>query len=85
MTDLERSLLDRLALCPDGETDALLVEQGLDFDLISRLLRQRLANAVPERAAGKPVEVNRVRITDAGRRALAEADKCPAPPPHSSR
>jgi hypothetical protein len=57
----------------DGSTDALLVAQGFDFDLIARLVRERLATATPERvfAGGMPVEVTRVRITDAGRRALA--------------
>jgi hypothetical protein len=51
-----------------------LVAHGFDFDLMSRLVRERLATATPERvyAGGKPVEVTRVRITDAGRRALAE-------------
>jgi hypothetical protein len=38
------------------------------------MVRERLATATPERvfAAGKPIEVTPVKITDAGRRALAE-------------
>jgi hypothetical protein len=74
MTDDERRLLKMLAESADGCTDALLVAHGIDFDLMLRLVRERLATATPERtfAAGKPVEVTRVRITDTGRRALAE-------------
>ena len=74
MTDHERSLLELLALSADGTTDALLVAHGFDFDLMARLVRERLATAPPERvfAGGKPVEVTRIKITDVGRRALAE-------------
>jgi hypothetical protein len=43
------------------------------FDMIVGLVRERLAVATLERTftAGKPVEFTRVRITDAGRRAMA--------------
>ena len=74
MTDDERRLLEMLAGSADGTTDTLLVAHGFDFDLMARLVRERLATATPERvfASDKPVEVTRVRITDAGRRALAK-------------
>jgi hypothetical protein len=74
MTDEERRLLELPAGSADGTTDALLVAHGFDFDLMARMVRQRLVTATPERvfAAGKPVEVTRLWITDAGRRALAE-------------
>jgi hypothetical protein len=44
----------------DGTTGALLVAHGFDFDLMARLVRERLATATPERAfaAGKPIEVS---------------------------
>ncbi len=73
MTDDERRLLEMLAANADGTTDALLVAHSFAFDLLSRIVRERLATATPERvfASGKPVEVTRVRITEAGRRALA--------------
>ncbi len=71
MSDDERRLLTLLAEAADGCTDAFLVGQGFDFDLMARLVRERLATATPERIAGKPVEVTRLRITDAGRRTLA--------------
>jgi hypothetical protein len=72
MTDEERRMLALLADNANGSTDALLVAHGFDFDLIARLVRERLATATPERTfgGGNPVEVTRVRITDAGRRAL---------------
>jgi hypothetical protein len=76
MTDDERRLLMMLAESADGSTDALLVAHGFDFDLMARLVRERLATATPERnfVAGKPIEVTRLRITDAGRRALARRE-----------
>jgi hypothetical protein len=51
-----------------------LVAHGFDFDLMARLVRESLATVTPERifAAGQPVEVLRVRITEAGWQALAE-------------
>jgi hypothetical protein len=69
----EHRLLEMLAESADGCTDVLLVAHGFDFDLMARLVRERLATATPERtfAAGKPIEVTRVRITDAGRLSLA--------------
>jgi hypothetical protein len=69
----EHRLLAMLAESVDGCTDVLLVAHGFDFELMARLVRERLATATPERtfAAGNPIEVTRVRITDAGRLALA--------------
>jgi hypothetical protein len=73
MTANERRMLEMLA-ASGGCTDALLVAHGFDFDLMARMVRERLATATPQRvfAASKPVEVTRVKIKDAGRRALAE-------------
>ena len=64
-----------MAIAELGQNEpSLLVAHGFDSDLMARLVRERLATATPERvfAGGKPVEVTRVRITDAGRRALVE-------------
>jgi hypothetical protein len=74
MTDEERRLLEMLAGNADGTTDALLTAHGFKLDVLIRIVSAGLATAMPDRvfAGGKPVEVTRVRITDAGRRALAD-------------
>jgi hypothetical protein len=52
----------------------LLRAHGFKLDVLISIVSAEFATATPERtfAAGKPVEVTRVRITDAGRRALAD-------------
>jgi hypothetical protein len=73
MTADERRLLELLAGSADGYTVALLRAHGFTVALMVDVVRAELATAKAERvfAAGKPVEITRVRITDAGRRALA--------------
>jgi len=48
---------------------------GFTIDLLVELVRSELATAQAERvvAGGRAMEIARVRITDAGRRALAKA------------
>jgi hypothetical protein len=69
-------LLKLLANRPHGATEALLVRvHGFDSDMVSGLVRAGLATAEREtmKAAGiQPVELVRVRITDAGRRIIGE-------------
>ena len=74
MTDEECRLLELLAGSADGTTDALLTVHGFKLDVLISIVSAEFATATPERvfAGGKPVEVTRVRITDAGRRALAD-------------
>jgi hypothetical protein len=69
-----RRALDLLASCPDGCFEGLLVAHGFSIPFIVRLVRAGLATAHTERvvAGGRRLEVARVRITEAGRRALAE-------------
>jgi hypothetical protein len=69
----ERRLLDLLAESADGATDALLAGCDFSLDLMVDMVRAGLVTTTAERTfvAGKPVEVSRVLITDAGRRALA--------------
>jgi hypothetical protein len=76
MTDDERRLLELLAASDDGATDALLTAHGFKLDVLISIASAEFATVTHERtlAAGRPVESRRVRITDAGRRALA-ADK----------
>jgi hypothetical protein len=71
----QRQALELLAGDPHGATEELLVlARGFDSDMIAGLVPRGLATAKRERmkAGGKTVEVVRVRITEAGRRAIEE-------------
>ena len=74
MADEERRLLELLAASDDGSTEALLLAHGFTLEVIVRSVRAGLATATAEPilAGGRAVEVSRVRITEAGRRALAD-------------
>jgi hypothetical protein len=69
----ERRLLEILAGSDEGCTDAFLTAQGFPLKVILGVIGNKFATTQAERtfAAGKPVDVARVRITDAGRRTLA--------------
>ena len=69
-----RRALELLASCRDGCPEALMVGHGFTGRQLASLVRAGLAAASSERVmAGKtPMAVTRVRITDAGRRALAD-------------
>ena len=64
--------LEVLADTPQGATPALLAAHGFSSAVISELIDSGLATSTTEviLADGRPVEVTRVRITDAGRAAL---------------
>ena len=66
MTADERRLLELLA--GGGATDALLREHGFTLEAMANMVRAGFATVHCDRA----VEVTRVWITEAGRRALAE-------------
>jgi hypothetical protein len=55
-------------------TEATLIAHGFTNDFLVELIRAGLATAKAERvvAAGRTVEIARVRITEAGRRAIAD-------------
>jgi hypothetical protein len=74
MTDDERRLLELLAASDDGCTEAILLAHGFALDLIDGIGGAGLAAATaePRFVAGRWVEVTQMRITEAGRRALAE-------------
>jgi hypothetical protein len=59
---------------PNGFVKPILLMQGFAPSVLEALVHDGLATSRPEmvRAGRQPVEVTRVRITDAGRRALAE-------------
>jgi hypothetical protein len=57
-----------------GCTEAMMVAQGFSVEFLADLVRDGLASATAERvmAGDKQIEVARVRITEVGRKALAE-------------
>jgi hypothetical protein len=68
-------LLRLLASSPQGATEALLVRaHGFDSNMVGDLVRAEFAIAEREimKAGAKPVEVVRVQITAAGRKAIEE-------------
>jgi hypothetical protein len=67
-----RRALELLAASPDGCTEALMLAHGFTVELLVDLCIAELAIATPERmvAGGRAVEVVRMKITEAGRRAL---------------
>jgi hypothetical protein len=69
-----RRALKLLAVCPDGVAEAVLLANGLAAEMLLKLVRAKLVRVMPERTVvgSKASEVVRLRITDAGRRALAE-------------
>jgi hypothetical protein len=68
-------LLRLIASSPHGATEALLVRvHGFDSEMVAGHVRAGLATAEREimKAGVKPVEVVRLRITAAGRKAIEE-------------
>ena len=70
-----RRALELLASCPDGCTEAIMLAHGFTTELLVRLVRDGLASVTAENmvAGGQKLEIARVKITAAGRKALAEA------------
>jgi hypothetical protein len=69
----QRRALYLLASNPRGCTEESIVAHGLTLDVLIGLVRDGLAHASRERmqADGLEIEITCVRITGAGRRALA--------------
>jgi hypothetical protein len=67
-----RSVLGLLADAPLGLTEAMLMAHGFTIELLASLVRDGLATVRREsvNAGGRRVEVTRIRITDAGRKAI---------------
>jgi hypothetical protein len=68
-----RRALELLAASSDGCSEAIMLAHGFTIEQMVELVRAGLATATAERmvAGGKTIEVARVRITEAGRRVLA--------------
>jgi hypothetical protein len=71
-----RHALELLNVDPRGLAEPLLLTYGFSRKMLAVLFRSGLATAQRQtvRVSGQPVEVTRIRITEAGRQAL-EADK----------
>jgi hypothetical protein len=69
-----RRALELLAASSDGCTEAIMIAHGFTVEQMVELVRAGLASATAERvvAGRKAMEIARVRITEAGRRALTE-------------
>jgi hypothetical protein len=72
-----RRALELLAASADGCTEAIMRAHGFSTDLLVELINAKLATATAERivAGSRKIELARVRITDAGRKALAAAQR----------
>ena len=72
MTDEQRRTLWLLAGAPDGCTESTLAAHGVTTETMGDLVREKLATVATEHVGrGRPVQVVRLRITGAGRKALA--------------
>jgi hypothetical protein len=69
-----RRALELLAASPDGCSEAIMLAHGFTVDFLVELIRTGMATTWTERvvSGGHAMEVARVRITEVGRRALAE-------------
>jgi hypothetical protein len=72
LDDDRRRALALLAENPDGCSRAILIARGFPISLLNRLIRAGLATSRLEREerGDKAIEIVRVKITEAGRRAL---------------
>jgi hypothetical protein len=73
MTDDGRRVLELLAATPNGASEALLLARGFTRGVIIELLEAGWVTKTHELtfAAGQPVHIDRVTITDAGRVAIS--------------
>jgi hypothetical protein len=69
-----RQVLELLEASIDGCTEAIMLAYGFKTEFLVELVNAGLATASIERmvAGGRRLEVTRMRITAAGRRALAK-------------
>jgi hypothetical protein len=76
LSENARHALELLAIDPRGLAEPLLLTYGFSHKMVAGLVRSGLATAQRQtvRVSGQPVEVTRVRITEAGMQAL-EGDK----------
>ena len=69
-----RRMLELIADCdPNGMPEAIMQAHGFTIDDLVELVRSGLAAAICERVVEDRLKVTRVRLTEAGRKALAKA------------
>ena len=68
--------LSLVTLKREGSTMAMLSARGVEVDMIDELIAAGLATATIERVGRRAIEITRVKITEAGRRALFELQYC---------
>jgi hypothetical protein len=70
-----RRALELLAASPDGCTEAIMLAHGFTVEVMVDLCFAELAIATVERmvVGGRRVEIVRMKITEAGRQAVASA------------
>jgi hypothetical protein len=75
LTTRQRRALEVLAGYRDGCTEAIMLAHGFSLDLMVELVHAGLATAHVESvvAGRRTMQVTRLRITEAGRKALAQA------------
>ena len=61
--------LSLVTLKREGSTMAMLSARGVEVDTINELIAAGLATAIIERVGRRVIEITRVKITEAGRRA----------------
>jgi hypothetical protein len=76
LTPKARRALELLAVDERGLTETLLRTYGFTRGMLANLVRRGIATAQRQtaKAGGQTLEVVRIRITDAGREALAEIE-----------
>jgi len=73
ISDEQRRALRLLGRNPKGYTEAMLMAHGFTIAMVAVLARDGFVTATPQtgRAGKRPVKIVRLRITDAGRHAIA--------------
>jgi hypothetical protein len=74
LTGEQRRALQVLARSPNGCTEALMMAHGFEIEILGQLVLCGLAVAVDQttRAGRRRIKVTCLRITAAGRKAIAE-------------
>ena len=74
-----RKALTLLSKSPDGCTETLMLVHGFNLPFVAQLVRDDLVSVEPARTeGGRPLPIARVKITENGRRLLAELAKAAA-------